>query len=87
MARQGSLSEPSAKAKVRSLRWCCDIRERPSQVHAGKTGIGSVKVSNQVAVMATVSGSTAGLTGVIDLSLLGGGRFAPGRGHQPPAAG
>lgn len=58
-----------------------------TQVDAGKTGIGSVKVGNQVAVTATVSGSTASLTRVIDLSLLGGGRFAPGRGHQPSAAG
>ncbi len=58
-----------------------------TQVDAGKTGIGSVKVGNQVAITATVSGSTASLTRVIDLSLLGGGRFAPGRGHQPPAAG
>jgi hypothetical protein len=57
-----------------------------TQVDAGKTGIGSVKVGNQVAVTATVSGPTASLTRVIDLSLLGGGRFAPGRGHQPSAA-
>ena len=58
-----------------------------TQVDAGKTGIGSVKVGNQVAVTATVSGSTTSLTRVIDLSLLGGGRFAPRWGHQPPAAG
>jgi hypothetical protein len=58
-----------------------------TQVAAGKTGIGSVKVGNQVAVTATVSGSTASLTRVIDLSRLGGGRFGPRWGHQPPAAG
>ena len=58
-----------------------------TQVDAGKTGIGSVKVGNQVAITATVSGSTASLARVIDLSLLGRGRFAPGWGHQPPAAG
>jgi hypothetical protein len=58
-----------------------------TQVAAGKTGIGSVKVGNQVAVTATVSGSTASLTRVIDLSRLGGGRFGPRWGRQPPAAG
>jgi hypothetical protein len=58
-----------------------------TQVAAGKTGIGSVKVGNQVAVTATVSGSTASLTRVIDLSRLGGGRFGPRWGRQPSAAG
>ncbi len=58
-----------------------------TQVDAGKTGIGSVKVGHQVAVAATVLGSAASLTRVIDLSLLGGGRFAPSQGHQPPASG
>ena len=53
-----------------------------TRVAAGSTGIGSVKVGNQVAVTATVNGSTASLTRVLDLSLLGG-RFAPGWGrHQ-----
>lgn len=54
-----------------------------TQVDAGKTGIGSVKVGNQVAVTATVSGSTASLTRILDLSLLGHGTFAP-RWSQPP---
>jgi hypothetical protein len=58
-----------------------------TRVAAGSTGIGSVKVGNRVAVTATVHGSTASLTRVIDLSLLGAGRFAPGPGGQPPAAG
>ena len=58
-----------------------------TRVAAGRTGIGSVKVGNRVAVTATVHGSTASLTRVIDLSLLGAGRFAPGSGGPPPAAG
>jgi hypothetical protein len=56
-----------------------------TQVDAGKTGIGSVKVGNQVAVTATVSGSTASLTRILDLSLLGHGMSAP-RWSQPPSA-
>jgi hypothetical protein len=56
-----------------------------TQVDAGKTGIGSVKVGNQVAVTATVSGPTASLTRILDLSLLGHGRPAP-RWSQPPSA-
>jgi hypothetical protein len=58
-----------------------------TRVAAGRTGIGSVKVGHQVAVTATVHGSTASLTRVIDLSLLGAGKFAPRWGGQPPAAG
>jgi hypothetical protein len=58
-----------------------------TRVAAGSTGIGSVKVGNKVAVTATVRGSTASLTRVIDLSLVGGGRFAPGWGQHPSAAG
>lgn len=58
-----------------------------TQVAGGRTGIGSVKVGNQVAVTATVNGSTASLTQVIDLSLLGAGKFAPGQSGQPPASG
>jgi hypothetical protein len=56
-----------------------------TEVDAGKTGIGSVKVGNQVAVTATVSGSTASLTRILDLSLPGHGMFAP-RWSQPPSA-
>jgi hypothetical protein len=40
-----------------------------------------------VAVTATVHGSTASVTQVIDLSLLGDGKFAPGQNGQPPASG
>ena len=58
-----------------------------TRVAAGSTGIGSVKVGNQVAVTATVHGSTASLTRVLDLSLLRSGRFAPGWGGQPATAG
>lgn len=57
-----------------------------TRVAAGSSGIGSVKAGHQVAVTATVNGSTASLTRVLDLSLLGG-RFAPGWGHQPATAG
>lgn len=53
-----------------------------TQVDAGKTGIGSVKVGHQVAVTATVRGSTASLTQILDLSLLGHGTFTP-PGGQP----
>ena len=58
-----------------------------TQVDAGKTGIGSVKVGHQVAVTATVSGSTASLTRILDLTLIGHGRFVPRWGQSPsPAA-
>jgi hypothetical protein len=57
-----------------------------TQVAAGSAGIGSVKVGNEVAITATVSGPTATLTRVIDLSLVSHGSFAPGWPHQPPAA-
>jgi len=57
---------------------------------AGPGGVihGQVVVpSAGVAGTATVSGSTTSLTRIIDLSRLGGGRFAPSREHQPSAAG
>ena len=58
-----------------------------TQVDAGKTGIGSVKVGNQVVVTATVSGSTASLTRTLDLSLLGHGMPAPRWSQSPSASG
>ena len=50
-----------------------------TRVAAGSTE--SVKVGSQVAVTATVHGSTASLTRVLDLSLLRSGRFAPWGGR------
>lgn len=45
-----------------------------SVVDAQRDGIGSVKVGNQVSVLATVSGSKATATSITDLTLLGQGR-------------
>lgn len=44
-----------------------------SMVDAQRDGIGSVKVGNQVSVLATVSGSKATATSITDLTLLGQG--------------
>jgi hypothetical protein len=58
-----------------------------TRVAAGSSGISSVKAGHQVAVTATVHGSTASLIRVLDLSLLRGGRLIPGWGGQPATAG
>lgn len=50
-------------------------------------GISSVKSGDQVRVMATVHGSTATVTTVIDLSQLRGKGFMPGGGPHWPASG
>jgi hypothetical protein len=61
-------------------------------VDAQRAGIGSVKVGNQAAVMATVSGGTATAANIEDLTLLQQGHagfgFGPGRaGSSHPQAG
>jgi len=61
-------------------------------VDAQRDGIGSVKVGNQAAVLATVSGSAVTATSISDLTLLGQGHAGFGFGHSasgapaPPAA-
>jgi hypothetical protein len=52
----------------------------------GSTGISRVKVGSEVAVTATVSGSTATLAQVIDRSLVSHGPVALSWRHQPPSA-
>jgi hypothetical protein len=49
-----------------------------TNVDAQRDGIGSIKVGNQVALLATVSGSTASAASIADLTLLGQGRQAFG---------
>ena len=61
-----------------------------TMVDAQRDGIGSVKVGNQAAVQATVSGSTATAISIEDLTLLQQGRsdFGPGSsGGSGPRAG
>jgi ribosomal protein S1 len=53
-----------------------------TSVNAGNGGLSTVKVGDQVSVAATVHGSTATVSSIIDLSRLGNGRFAPGGGNQ-----
>jgi hypothetical protein len=50
-------------------------------VDAQRDGIGSVKVGNQVTLLATVSGSTATATSITDLTLLPRGHFGFGYGR------
>ena len=53
-----------------------------TSVNAGSGGLSTVKVGDQVSVTATVHGSTASATSIIDLSRLGHGGFGPGGGSQ-----
>jgi len=55
-----------------------------SKVDAGASSLSAVKVGDQVSVTATVSGSTATVTSIIDLSIVGG---VPGGGNQGPSSG
>ena len=62
-----------------------------AQLNAQRNGIGSVRKGNQVMVVATVSGSTATATHILDFSLLprqGGwpGYAGPGPAGPAPAA-
>jgi hypothetical protein len=53
-------------------------------VNAQRDGIGSIKAGNQVIVIATVSGSTATATGIIDVSMIQQGLHSFfGRVHAP----
>ena len=52
-------------------------------VDAQRNGISSVKVGNQASVMATVSGSTATATSIMDLTLLQQEHPGFGSGHGP----
>jgi hypothetical protein len=54
-----------------------------TDVDAQRDGIGSVKAGNQVAVLATVSGSTATATSITDLTLLQRNHPAVSYGWQP----
>jgi hypothetical protein len=53
-----------------------------TSVNAGNGGLGTVKAGDQVSVTATVHGSTATVSSIIDLSRLGHGSFGPGSGSQ-----
>lgn len=53
-----------------------------TSVNAGSGGLSTVKVGDQVSVTATVHGSTASASSIIDLSRLGNGGFGPGGGSQ-----
>jgi hypothetical protein len=53
-----------------------------TSVNAGSGGLSTVKVGDQVSVTATVHGSTASVTSIIDLSRLSNGGFGPGGGNQ-----
>jgi hypothetical protein len=54
-----------------------------TNVDAQRNGIGSVKTGHQVVVMATVSGSTATATSILDFTLLSA---MHGWNHQAPSA-
>jgi hypothetical protein len=56
-----------------------------TMVDAQRDGIASVKVGDKAAVVATVSGSTATASSIIDLTLLRQGH--PGFGYGPPPSG
>jgi hypothetical protein len=58
-----------------------------TSVNAGSGGLSTVKVGDQVSVTATVHGSTASATSIIDLSRLGNGGFGPGGGSQGQPSG
>ena len=53
-----------------------------ASVDAGNGGLGAIKVGDQVSVTATVKGSAATITSIVDLSRLGNGMFGPGGGNQ-----
>ena len=53
-----------------------------TSVNAGNGGLSTVKVGDQVSITATVHGSTATISSIIDLSRLGNGAFGPGGGSQ-----
>ena len=58
-----------------------------TSVNAGTGRLGTVKVGDQVSLTATVRGSTATVTSVLDLSRLGNGFFRPGGGNQGQPSG
>jgi hypothetical protein len=58
-----------------------------TSVNAGSGGLSTVKVGDQVSVTATVHGSTASVTSIIDLSRLSNGGFGPGGGNQGQPSG
>ena len=53
-----------------------------TSVNAGSGGLSIVKMGDQVSVTATVNGSAATVTSIVDLSRLGNGMFGPGGGNQ-----
>ncbi|HUA31935.1 MAG TPA: hypothetical protein VMC03_23850 [Streptosporangiaceae bacterium] len=57
-----------------------------TNVDAQRDGIGSVKVGNQVTLLATVSGGTATATGITDLTLLPQGHPGFGFGRTKPGS-
>lgn len=58
-----------------------------TSVNAGTGGLGMVKVGDEVSLTATVRGSTATVTSILDLSRLGNGFFRPGGGNQGQPSG
>ncbi len=58
-----------------------------TSVNAGNGGLGSVKVGDQVSLTATVRGSVATVSSMIDLSRLGNRFFGPGDGNQGQPSG
>jgi hypothetical protein len=76
-----SLTVRSADNFTRSYRVTSAVRVLPGH------GISSVKSGDQVRVMATVHGSAATVTTVIDVSRLRSKGWAPGGGQHWPAAG
>ena len=57
-----------------------------TNVDAQRNGIGTVKTGHQVAVTATVSGSTATAASILDFNLLPAMHGGPGWNQSPPAA-
>ena len=58
-----------------------------TSVNAGNGGLSSVKVGDQVSLTATVRGTAATVTSMIDLSRLGNRFFGPGDGNQGQPSG
>lgn len=58
-----------------------------TSVNAGNGSLSAVKVGDQVSITATVHGSTATISSIIDLSRLGNGAFGPGGGSQGQPSG
>ena len=58
-----------------------------TSVNAGNGGLSSVKVGDQVSLTATVRGSAATVTSMIDLSRLGNRIFGSGDGNQGQPSG